>query len=329
MSEQDITAADELSVDDFITRGNAIESGKEPPPALETKVPESDPDGEKPPVEVKTDDKPLIDRRTREGRKQSIQAEIDDLTTKKHELKRESDADAAKLVTLRAEIATLEAAKAKPAPAEPAKSTATDRQRYLSLPDAPKLADYDGTDGKTYEDYTADVATFIADRRFDERMSAHTAQQTLRTQHDAWVDRLDAAKGKDPALAAKLATLKDTPLADYTAHFLRTSKIGVDILAYLADHPDIAQRLPTLPPLTQAEELGKLEGQLSAARAAAASPGPAPAPKISTAKPPIKPVDGSPPVSDDDADEGELPVEEFIRRGNKNDPSITPRAARH
>jgi hypothetical protein len=71
-------------------------------------------------------------------------------------------------------------------------------------------------------------------------------------------------------------------------------------------------------------EMGKLEARLDAALPTGSA---SKAPIISQAKPPLKPVSGSPVVSDERADEDDEPFEKFFKKGNANDPRINPRAA--
>lgn len=316
MSQADLDAAESLDVDAFITRGNALDRGEE------VKAPEPPAAEEKPPVEGLGEETKTADElaaaddkeRNPDGtfkaeRRKDPHKRMIEATAKEATAKRERDEARAENDRLKAENATLRTAPAKPAEevTPPAKGS-SEYKRYQAMTDAPKLAEF-----VNYEEYTAALSLFIADRRFDERLSEHSEQQAAQHTRSAWFTRLNAAKEKDPELMAALKA--DTPSTPQMNDFVMHSEIGVDILRHLSDHQDLARRISTLHPLKVAEEMGKLEGQLQARQAAAERPGPAPAPKISQAKPPIKPVDGSPPVSDD-VDEGELPVEEFFRRGN-------------
>ena len=96
------------------------------------------------------------------------------------------------------------------------------------------------------------------------------------------------------------------------------------LLRHFRDDPADFQRISTLHPMLAIRELGKLEARLDAA----SSTGPASkAPVISQAKPPLKPVSGSPVVSDDSAEDDDQPFEQFFKKGNAADPRINPRAA--
>lgn len=324
MSDIEPNTEADLPIEQFVERGNIRDTGKEPPP-LDQKPTDADKtDDDKPEPDTAAPDSkviqaPAIDKRTREGKKLSIQQEIDQLTATKHTTKREIEAATAELTRLRAEQADL----AKPKPPQPKSETVTEPEwkRYRAMADAPDIKDFEN-----YEDYSAALSFFIAEKRFDERMAQRDEKQSVMRRVSTWRERLNAAKAKDPALMSRV--VGTTPATDQMTDFMMDSEHGVDIMLYLSDHQDLAQRLSTLHPLKVAEEMGKLEAQIEA-RQRAAVPAQPPTRPISQARPPIKPVDGAPLVSDADADDGELPIEEFVRRGNQNDPAINPRAVRH
>lgn len=89
-------------------------------------------------------------------------------------------------------------------------------------------------------------------------------------------------------------------------HFLGEEIIRADdpaaVLDYLADHDTEFQALASLPPRGITRRIAQIEKDLSRS-AAAPSTGTAPkAPPLSQAKPPVRPVTGSPAVSDDAPD---------------------------
>lgn len=97
-------------------------------------------------------------------------------------------------------------------------------------------------------------------------------------------------------------------------------------MVHLVNNPQVAQRLTTLNPIDQVGQIGEIVAELKL-RADAASRGPARASSMSNAKPPIKPLGSAPAVSDDDdgTDDEHLPLSQFVRKGNANDPRINPR----
>lgn len=255
-------------------------------------------------AEPETPVAPKVDKRTREGRKQSVQQEIDALWAQKKTAERETLAETDRLATVRRELADLEAKR--PAPAAvvetPAAApvTASDYQRYMAMPAAPK------NDGSftNYDDYTAALAVFIADQRFEERTAAARIASSASMQARTFHERLTAAEKSDPDwqthvdpifLQTKpVSQLRPGERGDYRngiAEVIVTSEHPVALMRYLTEHkhdPDI-QRLSTLPPDQFFRQMGSLE-----ARVTAAPPVPAaPRPVISQAKPLIKTVSGS------------------------------------
>lgn len=134
------------------------------------------------------------------------------------------------------------------------------------------------------------------------------------------------ATDKDPkffeTLRARIAAEGDPPLNRPTQDYIKASPIAPDLLVYLLDNKQDAQRLSALPPRESIEAIAEIAGLLKA-RQAAASTSQAPRPTLvtSNAPAPIKPVVGASTVNDDGASDDELPIEEFIRRGNKKDRS--------
>lgn len=323
-----IAEADALDVDAFIRVNNARANGHASDADVATPIEEAPSSTAAAGADATTDvspdlPAPKVDRRTREGRKLTVQQEIDALIATKHDTERQHAADEAaattRLANIRADITAEETRRAnldKP-PVEPPKPGTTEWARYKAMPEAPQLKDFED-----FADWNIAMNLFIADARFDERMQAHEAKQTETQRGTAWQTKLAAARVKDPDLDTKLDP--KTPATAQMRDFIMESDRGVELLAHLSAHQDLARRLVTLHPLKVAEEMTKLAMRLDAAHS-----GPAQPPVISAAKPLIKPVSSSHPIGDDDADEADLPVEDFIRRGNQRDPSVNLRAARH
>lgn len=198
------------------------------------------------------------------------------------------------------------------APAPPAAEPVTkaEYKRYLELPDAPKLDDFE-----SIAEHTAAMALFIADRRWEDhsRAAARGAEvdaltESQRQRADGFAGRLKEASTADPTfwdhVSEDVATLKpiaalmpgermgphnivaeEIMTSPVAPHLMRElSKPGV--LARLVNLPDA---LKNLPPAQRAREhsrfivreIGKLEGK--AATAAAPAPDP---PKLVTDNPP-------------------------------------------
>lgn len=293
-------------------------------------IPEPTPD-QKPAAVVATDDAPRIDGRTREGRKASIQREIDDLSSQRHTTKTEVDAAKAELAALRTELSTLTAQRKPAEPPAPAPTPQAEYKRYMAMPDAPKIETFTGDNA--WQEYQFAVSDFITTKRFDERMQQRDQQQQAAAQNTKLVSRIQIETAKDATFQERFnATPVDTRMVPY----LHRHPQGEDIMVYLVNHPQDAQRLATLnlnsqselPSVQQIEAIGEIVGALKSSAAASAGPASKPSP-ISRAKPVIKPVTASPDASDDDdGDEGDLDTDEFVRRANSREHRAQPRRSR-
>lgn len=197
-----------------------------------------------------------------------------------------------------------------------------DGKRYREMPGAPKEEAYE-----QYADYLADLQVFITDTRHDERQvelatrhRAQTTDQQRATRYGGYKAKIDAAIATAPdfleTLSEDILNLQPsdslptgTPATVY--HALADEIIDADnpvaLMQHLSDHPDDFQRLATLPTRRALERaLARLDATLTAA---APSTGPARPVAISHAKPPVRPVESSAPVSDrppgDDASDDE------------------------
>jgi hypothetical protein len=319
------TEAD-LPIDEFVSRGNARDRGEEVPelaPVEEKKPAAPKPETvEVPEVEIKPDD-------AEKARKEKPQDRIDRAVAKQREAER------------RAEDAERRLAEAT-RKAEPAAPAATDTDPEPKIEDFLKLSD--GSDNPDpYSSHMRAVAKWegrqevrramqanaqaAAQRAFDE---AETARQK------AFGEKIKAAIEKDKDFATRVSVNvdwdkvqpassldpKSRPTAiNAIADYLVDADDPASLMAHLDAHYDEFQRLLTLHPFQVAGQMGRLEGRLGTAKP---GPGPKPIP-VSHAKPPIKPVGSSPVVGDDADDEADLPVDEFIRRGNARDRRLAAR----
>ncbi|HMF95083.1 MAG TPA: hypothetical protein VKE96_12345 [Vicinamibacterales bacterium] len=322
MAEQpDLTSEADLSIEDFVARGNARDRGESEPaadatppraPGAATTTPATPPPA------------PAKPRYDPEARKKSIKAEIDELTTTKHTTRREIEAAQAELVRLKVEHARL--AEQRPAPpAEPAARPAPPAVRPTGpIPDddPEPLLEHFATESDPYGSWSRAVSrweTRQEHRRIESGRRAHAMYQQRTTK---LTDKLQAYEQSHPGfqrglhpsvIDIKFTTPKElgTMLGDLIVDSDHTAALLDHFSRNLGDF----QRIAALHPVLVAREIGKIE-----ARFDAASSGPASRPQpISHAKPLNKPVGGSPHVADDDDDESELPIEEFVRRGNARD----------
>lgn len=288
-------------------------------------------------------------------------ARIAAATAKEAQAKRERDDIIAERDSLRAELA---AAKLQSTPAEHYRAPA-DSHPHLALgsgPDHGADPEPDPADATKYAEgqfdrqYLKDQARWEARQEFREQAQvqaqhaqaaraeagkhqlATTFQQKLRTivetgtsavenEHPvARVVRWAQEQQIRPELISSKPLMNLQPgepanVFNAIAQVVVESSDPESLMRHLSTHPDDLQRLSTLPPDAFFRMIGRIEQRLEAA----ARPGPVSRePVISRAKPLIKPVSGSPVVSDD-GDEADLPVDEFIRRGNLRDSASTRR----
>lgn len=226
---------------------------------------------------------------------------------------------------LRAELdrvkAQLSAPPARPveqpaAPAAPAAPTVAEWKRLASLPDAPKLADFESV-----EEHTAAMSFFIATTIRSEEQATARERQTdesrakfLTERGQEYGSRLSAAREADPDIVSKIAPaiMAARPLsglsdaersratfANLVAETGLFSEDPAGLYVHLTANPADAQRIASLPSQDAAlRALAQLDGRLTAGRAPAA-PGPesrtaAPAaaapPSTITAAPPPPPT---------------------------------------
>jgi len=136
---------------------------------------------------------------------------------------------------------TLETFVSRPDPAQPRLS---DAQFFERFPDAT----------------VADLAEYVANHTFARRDSERTQQSSRQSRAQAFVDARDKAAAADPGfldrirpVASQLVPVDDLkpgqprgPLNDAAQEILESPN-GPAMLAHLADHPDVFERLRTAP----------------------------------------------------------------------------------
>jgi hypothetical protein len=310
----DPAAEAELSIEEFIDRGNARDRGEE----VEAAPPAPEPAAAAGPAAG--DPKKLDSKHARPGRKQSIQAEIDALTTTKHATRKEVEATQAELTRLRGELQTLKTPPAAP-PAAPAPAASRPALAMSPNDPEPRLEEF-AQEADPYTAYARATARWEARQEHQRIQVGQRAQLTYRSRTKGLTDKLASYEETHPGFSAalhpevvnvKFTTPRElgTPLGDLIVDSPHTAAI----LDYFSRDLDSFRRLATLHPLLQARAIGMIESRFEAA---ASGPSVKP-PPISKAKPPNKPVGSSPVVSDESDDDANLPIEEFIRRGNSRD----------
>lgn len=214
-----------------------------------------------------------------------------------------------------------------PPPSTPSASAPTkeaEHKRYLAMPDAPKLDQFE-----SIEEHAAAMAVFIADKRYEERETArqqHDRQQQTESAHDARLKSFDArvadAKAKDPAFLERVKPIASQLMPTANAQAINAAiargeiggqPIPIGPLQALADeiidsdqsaalldhfqaHPDDFEKFATLrSPREVTRELARIEARLTPT---AAAPTPAPKKLISDAPPP-PPIISNPQTSAD------------------------------
>ena len=245
---------------------------------------------------VETAGEPLAEdepEETKGIRSESIKQRIREATARAAEAKRERDYWRAEAERVRQE----REAQRQP-PQEPQQA-----QNKRALPFKPE-------EFETYEDYL--------DARDEYRRQEWEYEQRSQAQIDAYAQQLDgyfstyrekmskAFNGDfESRVSEEVRNLRVSAALDANERIGPDNIIADEIVCcenpaavslYLSDHPDELQRLMTLPsPQHIAREIMKIEAKAEGVTAGTPPPGPRP---LSQAKPPVRPVTASPPVSE-------------------------------
>lgn len=250
-------------------------------------------------------------KRSLEGRKQTIQDEINALVRQRGETQRERDRISAELEQLRSEKARLSAPQT-PTPLASA-----------SQPVPPASEDQEPTE-EQFNDYASYVKAQArwqareAIRAFQEetrrQQEAHSRQQWQRTRDQQFAERLTEASSRIPDFNV-LVNREDIELSPPMVDAIKDSPVAADLMVYMAQYPDDAQRIAALHPVLAFGEMKKLEARLEVATGVGT---PTPAFTFSKAKPPIRPVGSAPARAVEDATEMEFGPE-YVRRMNQQE----------
>lgn len=179
---------------------------------------------------------------------------------------------------------------------------------------------------ETYEEYTEALTDWKIEQREAAKEQARQAEQFAKTVTErvkSFQERIGAHLQANPDFWDRvspdvvqlrpLSTLgPDEPKGALNAlaeHFI-TSEVGPALMMYFTDHPDEIQRFSALHPITFGVELGKIEVGLGAASTATV-----PKTQASKARPPVRPVTGSPTTDSDEIDD-DAPFEAFVKHRN-------------
>lgn len=197
------------------------------------------------------------------------------------------------------------------------KPAAADGNERDALPPKPKPEEY-AKAGKSYEEYTEDLASWKAAQIVEERLTrerenyqrslaANRQEQDKRDREAFMADRNE--RWAEQVLAARDAH-EDFDDAVFEAGFPKTevmintimdSEVGAEIAYYLANHLDVAQAIADMPPISAIRVIGRLEAPLIDANKKAANKpngtagvkvGAGQNGKVKNLPPPIQPVRG-------------------------------------
>lgn len=283
------------------------------------------------PVKDETEEKPVVKepKKGADARKKSIQAEIDELTAKRHEARRAMEAEAAELQRLRAELSQRQAASSPP-PSAPGSQALP-----LSEDAEPSLDQFDTYDAfvRAQAQWAARQVVREAQQQEMQRQMSSLQERENQQRIQSFSQKWNEATQADPTFASsvrpELLELKPwsalTPderqnatVYNAIAEEVLRAENAPQLLRYLSENFDTEfQRLASLQSPDELRwSMAKLQGRLEAA----SSIGPASQSKpISSAKPPIKPMGSAPSAGDDGELSDDLPIEEYIRRANHRD----------
>ena len=166
---------------------------------------------------------------------------------------------------------------------------------------------------RTEDEYTEAVTDWKIEQRLtalthtqEQAAEATRQQDTVRQRSSAYAEREAAAKSRlrDYDEVIQASAVQITQLV---TNELLQSTVGPEVVYFLAQHPDEADRLNRLDPVSLGRHLARLEQQVAPPPQTAAPPSQTPAP------PPIRPIAGTgattPPIREAD----QLPYREYQR----------------
>lgn len=267
-------------------------------------------DEEKPEEKPEPDKKKGNPRHDPEARKAEISAEIRELTEKRNALRREVERPEPQARQERSD--------------KPDKSEKPDWTRYEA-------------EGRSFQEFLDDSNAHAV----KEGIKKYEAERQAREKHErvriearqfisSYEQRMNAYAEKNggqeflDSLDQELLQIPPrrvvSPDQVRPEHFIVEEVIASEsapqLWAYFSENRQEFQRLATLEPLEIIRGIAKLAASLESPKAAATAGNPAPkAPEVSQAKPPVRPVTGSPHTADDDDDLdalAKLPLNRYV-----------------
>lgn len=256
---------------------------------------------------------PPVTEESKRNRREDPKLAIKEARAKERDAERRAEVAERERDELKARMAQPPPPARTAAPAPPAAAAAIDESdpepNYV---DGMQPADF----VKQHSRWAARQEVKASETRREQQWQAQQLRQAAEARWTPFVAKMLELR-KDTAFAAGLAPEireinfeQRTPVTDA----IIDSADPKAVLQYLSDHLQDYQRLATLHPVLAIREMARLEERLAAGPGSATAP-----PVLSNAKPPIPALGGSPHVSDASVDEADLPLDEFIRRGNARD----------
>jgi len=263
-----------------------------------------------------------------EGRKQTIQEQINALVRERGEVTRETERGRAERAELQREIETLRQQKERAARGE------TD-SRPSPPPDG-RDPGYDPRDPEPQEGAFQDYTQFqraltgwaarveLRRERYGDQQRAQAAQRASweAKRQESYSTRYQAFAKANPTFEQEI-NREDLLLAAPMVDAIKDSEVGPQMLLYLARNSHEIDRIAALHPVLAYGEMKKLEARLEGAH----SGSPPPVAQHSKAPAPIKPVGN---VASRQSDGNDIPgdevdVDEHIRRMNQRDDQLRKR----
>jgi predicted transcriptional regulator len=209
---------------------------------------------------------------TKPKKKNSLQERINEVVSKQREAERERDA-------LKAQLEALQTQTAKPVQAEP---TPTPEKAEDGRPTSNDLND-DGSEKYPLGDFDPQYIADLTNYNFELRMKAHEAEieqkkvqqqeeQKLKAVQDAWQEKLGPAQERYPDFHEKGQNLVSTfesidrEYGNFLSATLMGMEYGPDVLYYLANNLDVADKIVSSGPTGAAIALGRLEAKFADAQ---------------------------------------------------------------
>ena len=315
-----VTSDADFEVEDNQPAVPAETPTREASPAPAERAQPDDDDIETGEPEAKKADEQKPRPRSLEGRKQTIQEQINELVREKGSNTRENAEIKAETARLRAERDEIQRAmqsgRREPEGQPAARATETDpawgrtNQRDVE-PQEDQFDDF-GAYVRAQSSWAAREAVRVQHYRQAEAREGHSRQQFEESRQKAFAGRYQEFARVNATFEAEV-NREDLDLTAPMVDVIKDSDVGPQMMLFLARHPDEVDRLAALHPVLAYGEMKKHEARLEAAYSGSAQ---AKTGQLSKARPPIRPVDSAGAASDDGEPSDDMDMDAFIERGN-------------